>query len=395
MQEGEQDNINTEENDLQQNFQNNFAVPQPNVIPQYNIPQYIPQYAAPQYSVPQNVENTQVIQANNQIPVMTPQNLINDSQQIDQNNQIFQSNQSNQSIQVYQNKMKEGTPSPYEILSFLSWILFMGSKWDIYRKMGVKDNDDYQPILYNRSFIALITLIISFIAFLTYIKNIIYKRNINFYHSLFGQNTKYHFLPLILYSGINIVLSDEIIALMKKCNSYDGPAMFTDLETFDVKAVTTFYMIFSILSLLTLIYIYYSLEMNCEWYISMIIKKGLYSILIVECLYHFFDSIFYVRLMNISGSSTIKTLYNTGGIFFAILQSGLVICFSFYYKNIIMPIFNLVMYYSMVMNYFTKGNSSSAWKEDAVVGIEIAMIVATVIEIVYMIAKYKEKLIEP
>ena len=111
MQEGEQDNINTEENDLQQNFQNNFAVPQPNVIPQYNIPQYIPQYAAPQYSVPQNVENTQVIQANNQIPVMTQQNLINDSQQIDQNNQIFQSNQSNQSIQVYQNKMKEGKPS--------------------------------------------------------------------------------------------------------------------------------------------------------------------------------------------------------------------------------------------------------------------------------------------
>ena len=291
MQEHDEDQINTEENDLQQNYQNTYQNNQP--IPQYdsrpnlstdnsspnNAPQNIappqnqvPQNIAPQNVPPQNIGSQNVVPQNvvpqnigaqnmaqNMAlhliqqplaaqgvvlqynipqgipqyyppqnapipqPVNTPvqsqinQPLINQITYSSQSNQIYQSDQVNQS---YQNKSKSGIPSEWEILSFLGWFLFMGSKWDMYEKVKGISRDDYAPILYNRSFIGMITLIISIIGFLVYVKNIIYKRNINFYHSLFGQYTKFHSIPLFMYTGINIVLDNYIINMMKKVNHF-------------------------------------------------------------------------------------------------------------------------------------------------------------------------------
>lgn len=410
----EEDQINPDENDLQQNYQNTFNsysvpqynVPQVNTVPQNNIPQVndvpqnnipqvniVPQYnipqvnTVPQYSVPQDnnaMQNyqPQVIpnnQINNQVylPMPIAQNQLVEYQNINQNEQKIQNIQQNQ---------KGNVPEPYEIISFISWFFFMGSKWDMYRKMSSIQGDEYQPILYNRSFIELITLIISAIGFLIYVQNIIYKRNKNLYYSLFGQNTKYHFVPLILYSCINIVFDSGIIS---------PDEVDSEEKAADWKAISAFYMIFSLLSLLSLIYIYISFEMNCEWYIVMSIKKGIYSILIVECLYHFLDSIFFVRLINIVNSnSKIKDLYRIGGIIFAILQGGLIFGFSFYYKNIIMPILNFLMFYGMIMNYYTKSIEVIDWKSGGVIGVEIFMLAANFLEIVYLIAKHKEQLIE-
>ena len=458
MQEHDEDQINTEENDLQQNYQNTYQnnqpIPQydsrpnlstdnssPNIAPQniapqnvppqnvppqnvppqnvppqnigaqnmaqnmalhliqqplaaqgvvlqYNIPQGIPQYYPPQNApIPQPVNTPVQSQIN--------QPLINQITYSSQSNQIYQSDQVNQS---YQNKSKSGIPSEWEILSFLGWFLFMGSKWDMYEKVKGISHDDYAPILYNRSFIGMITLIISIIGFLVYVKNIIYKRNINFYHSLFGQYTKFHSIPLFMYTGINIVLDNYIINMMKKVNDFTKVEDISKNDSFNIKAVCAFYIIFSICGLASLIYIYINLEMDCEWYIAMIIKKGVFSILTAECSYHFFESIFYTRLINIEEKfDDIESLYHTGGIFFAILQAVFVIGFAVYYKNIILLALNFLMFYSMIMNYYVKkeDEDNDLWKNDATPGLEITVIVINFALMVFMVAKYKEQLIEP
>ena len=467
MQEHDEDQINTEENDLQQNYQNTYQNNQP--IPQYdsrpnlstdnsspnNAPQNIappqnqvPQNIAPQNVPPQNIGSQNVVPQNvvpqnigaqnmaqNMAlhliqqplaaqgvvlqynipqgipqyyppqnapipqPVNTPvqsqinQPLINQITYSSQSNQIYQSDQVNQS---YQNKSKSGIPSEWEILSFLGWFLFMGSKWDMYEKVKGISGDDYAPILYNRSFIGMITLIISIIGFLVYVKNIIYKRNINFYHSLFGQYTKFHSIPLFMYTGINIVLDNYIINMMKKVNHFTKVEDISDNDSFNIKAVCAFYIIFSICGLASLIYIYINLEMDCEWYIAMIIKKGVFSILTAECSYHFFESIFYTRLINIEEKfDDIESLYHTGGIFFAILQAVFVIGFAVYYKNIILLALNFLMFYSMIMNYYVKKEKKVLWKNDATPGLEITVIVINFALMIFMVAKYKEQLIEP
>ncbi len=373
MQENLQEQMNPDENDLQQNYQNNYAVPQN--YPQSNDP--LIAYQQP---------NNQTVEQMVQFPMAN-------------------SNNTNiSSMNNVQAPQKQANYTQYEIISFISWIIFMSAKWDYYMKINLvsyESDEKYRPILHNSGFIQLISLIVTILGFLVYVKNIIYTRNNNFYYGLFGTFSKYHFVPLILYAGINIVIDFYINAFK---DSLD-PERITSIKEdskFDLVALCAFYMLFSLLTLISIIYIYYTTEMKCEWYIVMTIKKGIYSILIVESLYFFFDSIFFLRFVNIpSSASKIKELYTTGAIMFAILQGGIVIGLALYFKNITMPLFNFLMFYGMVMNYYSQRSiaySSSSkedeYKSDGAIVIEIIMVVLHVALIVFMISKYKEQLIE-
>ena len=171
----QEDNLNTEENILQQNYQIN--VPINNVYPTIQDP---PKYSPPQgyqvYQPPNNQMVGQMIQ----------------SQQVNQNQQNVAVN----------NAPKAVNYSSWEIFSFISWLLFISAKWDMHRKVNSISESNYKPIVYNRTFIELINLIISIIGFLVYVQNIIYKRNKAFYDSLFGLYTKLHVFPLLFYSVI-------------------------------------------------------------------------------------------------------------------------------------------------------------------------------------------------
>ena len=378
MQENLQEQMNTEENDLQQNYQNNYSVPEN--YPQNNEPQMIPAYQPP---------NNQTVQQMIQSPVVGSENTL-----------IAPMN----NVQAPQ---AQANYSQYEIISFISWIIFMSAKWDYFTKINLlsyQDSEDlkenYRPIISNQSLMQLISLIVSVLGFLVYMKNIIYSRNNNFYFGLFGNYSKYHFVPLIFYAGVNIVM-DMYISMFKGLLTSDRVEAIKESK-FDLVALCAFYMIFSLLTLLSIIFIYYTTEMNCEWYIVMTIKKGIYSILIVESLYFFLDSIFYLRLVNVpSSESKVKDLYTTGSIMFAILQGAIVIGLALYFKNITMPIFNFVIFYTMVTNFYGKrseGYSSSSkeddYKSDGAVAIEIIMVVLHFALIVYLISKYKEQLFE-
>ena len=369
MEENQVEQLNTDENILQQNYQYNM---QNNNI--YSVPPNPPQYSQP--------KGTQIYQPPNNQMV----------QQMIQSQVVIQNQQNN----VVNKVQRVVDYTPLEIISFLSWFLFMSAKWDFYKKVDNLIERAYKPILYNRSFIEMINLIISIIGFLVYVKNIIYKRNNNLYISLFGQYTKLHCIPLFLYAGINIVLDSDIIEYLKlneSSSSYNTPS-----DKFEPLALFSFYLIFSLLCLLSIIFIYYSTDMNCEWYIVVAIKKGVYSMLIVECLYHFLESIFYLRAVDLANSDYLqrdseKSLYRGGGIAFSLIQGIIIMILSLYFKDITMPILNFLMYYGMVFNFYNKSEDDS-YKGDAVVVIEIIMTVVHFFLIVFMLAKYKEKLLK-
>ena len=237
-------------------------------------------------------------------------------------------------------------------------------------------------------------IIISIIGFLVYVQNIICKRNKAFYDSLFGLYTKLHVFPLLFYSVINIILDDDIITQY-------GRSSISSSSSYDPLPLLSFYLIFTIFCLVSIIIVYYCTEMNCDWYMIMAIKKGVYSMLIVDCSYRFFESIFYLRDADIAKLVYVETiiqranLYKGAGIAFSLLQGIIVIVLSVCFKDIIMPILNFLMYYGMVFNFYTKTHSATERKDvTATVVIEIIMVVVHFFLIIFMLAKYKEKLIQ-
>ena len=134
--------------------------------------------------------------------------------------------------------------------------------------------------------------------------------------------------------------------------------------------------------------------MNCEWYYVMIIKKGLYSILIYETIVLLFKDIEIFRLIQITKNDELESLFKTGGIFFMILIAGIVITFAIYYKNIILLILNFLFYLGFTLNFYTKDEKYDNMKGSAVGILNIIIVVFNFIIIAFMIIKYKEKLIE-
>lgn len=178
MQEDQMNQMNTDENDLQQNYQNNYSVPE------YNIPQG-------------DINN----QGMNQQPYIPPQNYnYNNISNYSENNNISQN-----TSQISSNNVKNtSNPMIWEIISFLSWLLFISAKWDNYVKSSSIEIILYYPVLYNRSMVQLFTLIISALGFLIYLKYIIYSKDNNLYQGLLeiSQN-----IILFLYFYIQLYAS--------------------------------------------------------------------------------------------------------------------------------------------------------------------------------------------
>lgn len=380
--------MNTDENNIQPNIDNTQnientanqeninAVPeytQPQIsIPQYSVPQYsVPQYTVPQYQEPQQnaIDNMQTYQPPT-YPSFKPEPIV---QQQDANNQV----------QVRNNG---GCPNSWELFSFFTWILFLSSKWDIYRRSTEINAELYRPILYNRSFVQLINLIISILGFLVYLKNIVYKKNENLYQALFNQYAKYHTFAFLLYSALAFTTERQVLGL----RSFSGVS-----DSFNFKAFSAFYMIFSLLTLLCIIFVYFCTDMVCDWYIVMSIKKGIYSVIIAETTQHFIESIFFARYASIyetDRGSGMDSLYKTGGVFFCILVFAIVCFFSILKKDIIMMLVNFLMYCGMIFNFYTYGSVKEFGK-----GIPIVCIIVLVCQFVIMaimIIKFKEQLIE-
>ena len=304
-----------------------------------------------------------------------------------------------------------GKISPYEVISFLSWILFISSKCNSYNQ-SIKCNplkmfDKYRPILFDSKFYDLISLLICISGFLNYIIQVIYKKNNNLKEGLFGKFSKFHFIPLIFYSVLNVIKEAAIITInkpdmednqlnyvMEMCSYYNLS------DAFDPKALFTLYLILNIFTLLLFIILYIKTEMNCEWYIVMTIKKGIYSILIVEIWYQIFESIYSLRLMDVSDDNEAKINFmKSAGIFFSLIIGGGCLIFSFFFKNITVLFFNLLMYLGMIIGFYGVKKQSKDEKEalngDTEGILQILILITDFLFIIVMIIKYKDQLVGP
>ena len=382
-----QPNIENVENSLnqenQENQENQVNQENINAIPQYptlaSVPQYsIPQYSVPQYTVPQYQEPEQNI-INNYQPYQPPIYQPNNQEQIVQQPNLNTQNQVKNNV--------GGCPNSWELFSFFSWILLMSSKWDMFRRSAEITNEIYRPILYNRSFVQYISLIITILGFVVYLKNIVYKKNENLYQALYSQYSKFHCFAFIFYSALSFTGERQVMSL-------NTNNMSSVSDSFSFKAFSAFYMIFSILTLFSIIFVYFCTDMVCDWYIVMSIKKGIYSVIIAETVQHFFDSIFFARLASISDSDTAdpSSLYKVGGVFFCILVFAIVGTLAILKKDIIMILINFLMYCGMIFNFYTKASVAGMGAGTPVVC--IIVLVLQVVVMFIMIVKFKEQLIE-
>ena len=295
----------------------------------------------------------------------------------------------------------KGIDTIWEIFSFLSWFLFIGAKWDNFIFYHNYQNY-YHPLLFNKNLLEFFTLIISLLGFLIYIKNIIYSKKESLYRGLFDDISRYHFVPFILYAslkiahesfrrGLQTIQISRIISVSPSPN--DG------YDAFSIKAFYSFIMIFNILILASIIYVYYNTTMKCEWYITLTIKKGIYSILIMESWFGIFETIFFLRYYDCrNDAEKLLDLYKTGGIIFILFLGIGALAFAFFNKDIMILFVNFFIYLGMTIRFFG-GEDPNEQEKDIINGnadgiIEVIMLVLNVVSIAFMIIIFKEKLVE-
>ena len=382
-----------------ENIQNN------NITPTYQIPEITSSYSS-------NNQNNQVIPNYEHIQsevldqnINNTDNIINDETKEPNTNNYNQINNNEQKMTLKQNYGNQTEVSSFEIISFISWILFISSKWNSYiysvNTTEIKMANNYRTLLYDTKFYDLISLLMCISGFLIYMIHLIYKKNNNLFKGLFGQISKYHFIPLILYSIINMMKEAALYAMIEPDpqirSEYYKYIPFSD--AFDPKALFTFFLIFNIFTLFSFIFVYMKTEMNCEWYIVMTIKKGIYSILILECWFQIFESIYYLRFMDVYKDEEAKNDFmKSAGIFLILILGGGAIIFSFIFKNITVLFFNLIIYLGMIIAFYGMNKQTEKIKELLNGNTEgillISILVCDFVFIFVMIFKFKGQLLE-
>ena len=337
----------------------------------------------------------------NSSETQSPQSLPNYQQIPSESEKIVQ--QRMESLSGSFSKDVKTIDSIWEIISFLSWILYIGSKWDNFA-FYFQYHSKYYPLIYDKTLFECFTLIVSLIGFLIYIKNIIYaKKETNLYKALFDEHSRYHVAPLILYATLKIVsesfregLSPSIVL-----NNYlnDDKDKDDGYDAFSPKAFYSFVMILNLLILGSIIFVYNKTTMNCEWYTILTIKKGIYSILIMESWYGFFETILFLRYYDSrEDEEKLSSLYKVGGIIFSLIVGMGAFVFAFFKKDIMILIVNFFIYLGMSISFF--GNSGPDEDELELINgnadgiIEVIMLTLNAGLIVFLLIRFREKLLE-
>ena len=280
---------------------------------------------------------------------------------------------------------KGDSNNSWYILSFLSWTLLLSLEVYSYEYgmyiWGRFNIGGYFPIKIVFGFIQTFLLILVLMQYITYLIQVIFKRNQNVHDSLFGQYSKYHFLPLLFISAI-------LIAVNEANNLYDKYN----------KIIFIFDMIFTILGLISLVFIYVNIQLNDEWYIVMAIKKGFFSSLIILLWYNFFNVITYLKTIDSNsdedGESLRKFLKGTGIAFPFIIAIGGFI-FSFIFKDLIAAFTLFLIYLGCVIGFFGRSAPSKEIKNyfnkntDGV--IEIILMIISLALVIFLAYRFKKE----
>ena len=254
------------------------------------------------------------------------------------------------------------------IMSYLSWLLLVASGWasikwldddggvdhqrgwSIWNFYAVRtpdggDSDDdplkkyYLPLqmqvsLYYICFI--LTLIIITGGCFVFFYKTICKKDDQVVNGMMGQFSKFHFFPLLCASALFII----------------GECIYVDEEKENhAKNMAISGLVFSIVGLASFIFIYIMTDLNTDWWVLLLLKKGAFSCLIILMWYNFCYGIYYVHSYDKPNEDPDKDLdWKKGcGLAFSIIFGIGSLAFSFVFKDLVARVMNLLIYISLIV----------------------------------------------
>jgi hypothetical protein len=271
------------------------------------------------------------------------------------------------------------------------WTIWGFVAWRTYKVQGINVDplkDEYYPLqmqvsLYYICFI-LALIIITGGCFVFFYKTIC-KKDDQVVNGMMGQFSKFHFFPLLCASALFIT----------------GECVDQDLINEDgvnddhFKKMYIAGLIFSIIGLASFIFIYIMTDLNTDWWVLLLLKKGAFSCLIILMWYSFCYDIYYVHKYDKpdEDSEKKKDWIKGCGLAFSIIFGIGSLAFSFVFKDLVACVMNLLIYIGLTVGYFKLDKNLRKEKDynkngDGIV--DIIMLVLSVAVIVLLLIKYRE-----
>ena len=245
-------------------------------------------------------------------------------------------------------------------LSIFSWIILLWTTYNYFRDEGSPFS--VIPAKANLSLPLAITSVIGTIGFVIYFKNTTLNKNQSFINGMLGEMSKYHSVAFILVSFL-----------------------FLTLDSAHKKGTFVMGLILSLLSCGLLGYIYYQTDFSAEWYEMITLKKGVYSCLIALTWYMFFYSIGGIGTFDDPSDDFFKG----AGVAFSILIGLGNLAFSFFFKDLLVALINLIIYIEMAKQFYLMKDFIPNKADGA---IDIIMVICSFGVIFYLYFKERENL---
>ena len=291
---------------------------------------------------------------------------VKDNQNSDSSNSNAQPFSSNNQIEqplVPQEQINPGNnpgdiASSWHILSIFSWVFLICT---IMNMIFGRSNFRYQieSILYIDShFISFYMLIISILGFSVLIKRTVYDQDVNFMSGIFGDQSKFHAIGLVMAAAVfmclHLGLESEPDSGLAFMGSSSSSSSTTRKYLIPLYSIT---LSFSTIGVLVLLYAYSKIETQYQWYEVLSIKKGTFSSLIAFLWYTLFYSASRIGLYRkrTSFNSSIDALDDMKGmsIAFTIIIGVFNLSFSVYKKDLGPAAVNLIIFISNAIYVFS------------------------------------------
>lgn len=272
----------------------------------------------------------------------------------------------------------------WRVLSFISWVLLVTSQLNsvqLNMPLSIIDivplkqlyDEDNEYINYNY-FPQKVFLILSLIGFVNYLIYTFYLVNENVCSGLFDNFAKFHFLPFLIVSSLYI---------MTEAYGF----FFFGLHLEDSYLI---YLIFnagfSLIGLVLLIIVYVKTKLSNSWHINFFIKKGVYSSLIMLLWGNILLDVYIFTIKSeIVITIIIPTVRTIGAIIFSLI-----------FKDIIVLFINLLYNLNTIANHYKYSyvNDKTGWIGEKIGYISLIMIFLTLLCMLFLIIKFKERLFQ-
>ena len=246
----------------------------------------------------------------------------------------------------------------FKIISYISWLLLLVNgcvslRW-LYKKkymrvwtISVIKKYEYVPLQMYHIIIYLVFnffIIILFFGCAYFLMATLFQKNNDAINKLFKIPVSFNFFP-ILCAFIMFILGE-----------------LKAEETKEINSIVRAGFAISLIGLISMIFIYISTEFDKEnWISNLLIKKGVFSALIILFWYNTCYDIFYLhKALRPTGKKIFNWMKGCGLAFSIIFGLGSNI-FSFWYKDIIICIFNLLIYIGLAIFYYKYEAKTFNW----------------------------------